>query len=91
MKLVATDIPVIARERIHKQEQKKTNTVLLIAGVAGAIGFGVQTYVTSFQYIGIIAIIVACGFFYWYTTKLDKKVKAYTKELMSQWKAENDG
>ncbi len=91
MKLVATDIPVIAKARIYQQERSKSNKVGLAVMVVGGLGLGAQYFAPQYGTIGWGIAMIAGVCFYWYTTRLDAKVKAYTHELMSEWKAENDG
>lgn len=91
MKLVATDIPAIAKARIYRQERSKSNKVGLAVMVVGGLGLGAQYYAPQYVTIGWGIGLIAGVCFYWYTTRLDAKVKAYTHELMAQWKENPNG
>ena len=91
MKLVATDIPVIAEHRIKSQAKPKTQKVTIAVMVVAFGGYYVYAAIPTVSLVGVGIMALAGLGLYWYMTKIESKVKAYTHELMQEWKENPNG
>lgn len=76
------DVEAVAKSRVSREENNKTN-IWMVAAVVAIVG---GVFIVNFSKIAGWAVSVA-GFiaFIWYMNKLGSKQKAYTQKLLDEW------